>query len=313
MPGRHDRDGIGISAVPWRCLASYSMTSTTLTEPAAQVHRGLQGVALIVTGVSSLQFGAGLAATLFPKVGPLGVVTLRLLVAGVALLIAGRPRVRGRGRAAWRTVLIFGVITAGMNASVYVAIDRLPLGAAITFEFLGPLTLALALSRRWLDVVWAACAGGGVLLLADGLHDLDLVGVAFALLAAACWAGYIVLNRRVGDAGSGGVADLALAVALAGVLVAPLGIAQGGAGLLDPRVLVVAVLVGVLSSAVPYSFDLLALRRLPARVFGVLCSVHPAVAALAGLVVLHQHLSASQWLAIGLVVAASAGVTLTAR
>ncbi|MFC7484323.1 DMT family transporter [Luedemannella flava] len=171
----------------------------------------------------------------------------------------------------------------------------------------------MALSRRWLDVLWAAFAGAGVLLLAEGMHDLDLVGVAFALVAAACWAGYIVLNRRLGGAASGGVADLALAVAFAGVLVAPLGLVQGGAQLLNPHVLVLGVLVGVLSSAVPYSFDLLALRRLSARVFGVLCSVHPAVAALAGLVVLGQHLSVTQWLAIGLVIAASAGVTLTAR
>ncbi|GAA1751531.1 EamA family transporter [Luedemannella helvata] len=289
------------------------MTTATLSEPATDLRRGLQGVGLILVGVSSLQFGAALAATLFPQVGPLGVVTLRLLAAGAALLAAGRPRIRGRSGAAWRTVLIFGVVTAAMNASLYVAIDRLPLGAVITFEFLGPLTLALALSRRWLDVMWAACAGGGVLLLAEGLRDLDLVGVVFALVAAACWAGYIVLNRRLGGAGRGGVADLALAVAFAGVLVAPLGIVQGGAGLLDPHVLLLGVLVGVLSSAVPYSFDLLALRRLPARVFGVLCSVHPAVAALAGLVVLHQHLSGSQWLAIGLVIVASAGVTLTAR
>ncbi|GAA1792970.1 DMT family transporter [Luedemannella flava] len=287
----------------------------TLSEPTTgpDVRRGLQGVGLIVAGVSSLQFGAGLAATLFPQVGPLGVVTLRLLAAGVALLIAGRPRIKGRSAAAWRTLLIFGVITACMNASLYVAIERLPLGAAITFEFLGPLTLALALSRRWLDVLWAAFAGAGVLLLAEGMHDLDLVGVAFALVAAACWAGYIVLNRRLGGAASGGVADLALAVAFAGVLVAPLGLVQGGAQLLNPHVLVLGVLVGVLSSAVPYSFDLLALRRLSARVFGVLCSVHPAVAALAGLVVLGQHLSVTQWLAIGLVIAASAGVTLTAR
>lgn len=294
------------------------MTSATLTEPAAatagvDVRRGLQGAGLILAGVSSLQFGAGLAATLFPQVGPLGVVMLRLCAAAVALLAAGRPRLRGRSAAAWRTLLIFGFLTACMNASLYVAIDRLPLGATITFEFLGPLTLALVLSRRWLDVAWAVCAAAGVALLAEGLDHLDLVGVAFALVAAACWAGYIVLNRKLGAAASGGVADLALAIAFAGLLVIPLGLWQGGAGLLDAKVLGIGILVGVLSSAVPYSFDMLALRRLPARVFGVLCSIHPAIAALAGLVVLHQHLSALQWLAIGLVIVASAGVTASAR
>ena len=281
-------------------------------DPAA-LRRGAQGAGLILTGVASLQFGAGLAATLFPQVGPLGVVTLRLLTAGVALLVAGRPALRGRSAAAWRTLLIFGFVMACMNASLYAAIDRLPLGAAITLEFLGPLGLALALSRRWLDAAWALCAGVGVALLADGLHHLDLLGVAFALVAAVCWAGYIILNRRLGGPASGGVADLALAVAFAGLLVAPLGVLQGGADLLDPRVLALGAAVGVLSSAVPYSFDLLALRRVPARVFGVLCSVHPAVAALAGWVVLDQRLTWPQVAAIGLVIAASAGVTASAR
>jgi inner membrane transporter RhtA len=279
----------------------------------APAARSAQGVGLLLGGVVSVQFGAALGATLFPVLGPVGAVTLRLVGAGLVLGLAGRPRLRGRSWAQWRVPVAFGVLTVVMNTCIYLSIARLPLGAVITIEFLGPLGLALALSRRWLDAVWAVCAGAGVVLLGDGLDHLNLAGVAFALGGAGCWAVYILLSRRMGGAGSGGLRDLALAAVVGAVLVAPVGLAQAGAALLDLRAVVLGLLVGVLSSALPYAFDLMALRRVAPRVFGVLMSVSPAVAALAGWLVLGQRLSGPQLAAIGLVVAAGVGVTATAR
>lgn len=273
------------------------------------------GVGLVLASVCSLQFGAALAATLFPRLGPLGVVTCRLAGAAVVLVLLGRPWAhrRGRGAGAWRVPVAFGALTACMNVCVYLALDRLPLGVVITLEFLGPLGLALALSRRWVDAGWALCAAVGVVLLSDGAGRFDAVGVGCALTAAACWAGYIVLTRRMGSTGPEGVADLAFSSAVALALVAPLGVAQAGGALLDAEALVLGGLVGVLSSALPYTLDLLALRRLPPRIFSVLMSLDPAVAALAGWVVLDQGLSARQGVAVGLVVLAGIGVTAGAR
>ncbi|KUJ67977.1 hypothetical protein ACZ90_23905 [Streptomyces albus subsp. albus] len=273
------------------------------------------GVGLVLASVLSLQFGAALAATLFPRLGPLGVVTCRLVGAAVVLGLLGRPWVRrgARSPGSWRVPVAFGALTACMNVCLYLALDRLPLGVVITLEFLGPLGLALALSRRWTDAGWALCAGAGVVLLGDGAGRVDPVGVGCALTAAACWAGYIVLTRRMGQADAAGVADLAVASGVALVLVAPLGVAQAGGALLDPGAALPGALVGVLSSALPYTLDLLALRRLPPRIFSVLMSLDPAVAALAGWLVLGQGLTVWQGTAIGLVVAAGVGVTAGAR
>jgi inner membrane transporter RhtA len=270
-------------------------------------------VALVLSRVLALQFGAALAASLFPALGPLGVLSLRLVAGAVALCVVVRPRLRGRSRAQWRVPIAFGLLTAVMNGCLYLSFVRLPLGAAITFEFLGPLGLALALSRRWRDVLWAGCAGLGVILLGDGLEHLDVLGVALALGAAVAWAGYILLSRQMGGEDSGGLTDLALACAVAALLVAPIGIAVSDPARWQPGPLALAALVGVLCSALPYSLDLLALRRLPARVFSVLMSIDPAAAAVAGLLVLDQRLSLQQTVAVGLVVAAGVGVTTTRR
>jgi inner membrane transporter RhtA len=284
-----------------------------LTAPtAAPAARSAQGVGLLLGGVVSVQFGAALGATLFPVLGPVGAVTLRLVGAGLVLGLVARPRLRGRTWAQWRVPIAFGLLTVVMNTCIYLSIARLPLGAVITIEFLGPLGLALALSRRWLDALWAVCAGVGVVLLGDGLAHLDLAGVAFALVGAGCWAVYILLNRRMGAASSGGLRDLALATVVGAALIAPVGLAVAGPALLDARAVALGLLVGVLSSALPYALDLMALRRLAPRVFGVLTSVNPAVAALAGWLVLDQWLTGLQAAAIGLVTAAGIGVTATA-
>ena len=267
---------------------------------------------LIGSGVVSLQFGAALAATIFPLVGPFAVVSLRLTVAAVVLVVAGRGvRLPGHSWARLRAPLAMGVVLAAMNTSIYASIDRLPLGMVITLEFLGPLAVALGYSRRRRDAALALAAATGVVLLTGGVAGaVDLIGVGFALAAGAGWALYIVLNRELGRRDADG--GLALASVLAALLVAPVALAHAGAAVLQPRVLLIGAAVGVLSSAVPYSADRLALRRIGAGTFGVLMSVHPAVAALAGLLVLHQSLRPLQLAGMALVIAASALAAATA-
>jgi inner membrane transporter RhtA len=270
-------------------------------------------VGLVLLAVTSVQVGGAVAKTLFDELGPGGTVFLRVVFAAVLLAAVWRPSVRGLGRRELALVALFGMSLAGMNGSFYLALDRLPLGVAVTFEFVGPLGVAVAGSRKALDVLWVVLAAAGILLLAGPVGgDLDGAGILFALLAGAFWAAYILLSARVGEEfeGGGGLA-LAMIVASA-VLVAP-GVADAGAELLDPRLLALGAAVAMLSSAIPYSLELEALRRLPKRVFGVLMSLEPAVAAAAGFVVLGEVLDARELLAIGLVVAASAGATRTAE
>lgn len=283
----------------------------------ALVSRAGQGVArvpppaLVLAGILSVQVGASLAKDLFPVAGAIGVVTVRLLFAAVVLLLAWRPSLR-MSKQAWVSVVLFGAVLGVMNVSFYEAINRIPLGIAVTVEFLGPLAVALAGSRRWLDGLWALLAGGGVVLLTDGGGHVEWFGVLFALAAATLWACYILLSAKVGQRTSGG-GGLAIAMAVGGVLVAPFGIVSTGTQLLHPVVLAAGLGVALLSSVVPYSVELEALRRIPARVFGVLMSLEPAVAALCGLVLLGEALRPVQWIAVCLVVAASVGATRTAR
>jgi inner membrane transporter RhtA len=267
------------------------------------------GVALTVGGVVSAQFGAGFAVTLFDELGPAGAVFLRLFFAALVLAAIWRPRVTGHSRADLRVAALFGAVLGTMNLSIYSAMDRIPLGIAVTIEFAGPLAVAVLGSRRALDLLWVALAGAGIMLLADPSGgSLDAAGVAFALLAATMWAFYILLAERTGRLFPGG-GGLALAMVVGALVIAPFGLAQGGADLLRPELLAAGAAVALASSVIPYSLDLEALRRLPARVFGVLMSLEPAVAALAGLVILGQHLGAREWTAIALVVVASAGAT----
>ena len=274
--------------------------------------RGLGSVPppmLVLAGIVSVQIGAALAKLLFPIAGALGVVTLRLVLSAGVLLIAWRPSLR-MTRRAWLVVVGFGSVLAVMNAMFYEAISRIPLGVTVTIEFLGPLALALAGSRRWRDVLWALLAAGGVALLTNGGGHLSTVGLLFALGAATCWACYILLSAKLGEHTSGGN-GLAVAMGIGGLLILPLGVADAGTALVHPLALVAGFGVALLSSVVPYSVELEALRRIPPRVFGVLMSLEPAVAALCGLIVLGQSLGLVQWLAICLVVGASVGATRT--
>jgi inner membrane transporter RhtA len=267
----------------------------------------------VLLAVGSVQFGAALAKTLFDEAGAGGTVFLRVLFAAAVLAIVWRPRTRERpGRDLWLAAA-FGLTLAGMNLAFYAALDRIPLGVAVTFEFVGPLGVAVAASRRRLDLVWVVLAAVGILLLADfgEFGGLDAAGVGLALLAGAFWAAYILLSARTGRAFPGG-SGLALAMIVASALLAPVGIADAGDALLDPLVLALGLAVAMLSSAIPYSLELEALRRLPAGVFGVLMSLEPAVAALAGYVVLGETLGVREVAAIGFVVMASAGAARSA-
>jgi inner membrane transporter RhtA len=268
-------------------------------------------VGLVLAGGVSVQFGGALAVTLMPRTGALGVVTLRLLVAAIVLMAVCRPKVRGHSRADWGTVVVFGLTMAAMNGLFYQSVARIPLGPAVTLEVLGPLVLSVLSSRRALNLLWAGLALGGVFLLGGGgFSSLDPVGVAFAVSAGAMWAAYIVFSARTGRRFP--QADgLALAMVVAAVVFLPLGIAESGTRLLNPTTVALGGTVAVLSSVLPYTLELLALRRLPAATFAILMSLEPAVAATAGFLVLDQALSATEALAIALVIAASMGAVRT--
>ena len=269
--------------------------------------------ALVLGAIVSVQVGAAVAKSLFDDAGPAGTVFLRVAFAAVVLWLLWRPRPSGHTPADLRLAAAFGVTLAGMNLAFYEALDRIPLGVAVTLEFVGPLGVAVAASRRALDTLWVLLAAGGILLLADlGGGSADSAGVALALLAGAFWGAYILVSERVGRAFEGG-GGLALAMAVATALLVPVGVTDAGDALLDPRVLAIGAAVAMLSSAIPYSLELEALRRIPAGVFGVLMSLEPAVAALAGLAILGEVLDAREWSGIALVVAASAGAARGAR
>jgi inner membrane transporter RhtA len=263
---------------------------------------------LVLASIASVQFGAAFAKTLFDELGAGGTVFLRTLVAAIVLALIWRPRLAGHDRRDLGLALVFGLVLAAMNFCFYSSLDRIPLGIAVTFEFVGPLGVAVFGSRRTLDLLWVLLAATGILLLSDlgSGGGLDRLGVALALFAGVFWAAYILLSARMGRAFPGG-AGLALAMVVATVPLAPVGIADGGSQLLVPEVLLAGVAVGLLGSAIPYALELEALRTMPVGVFGVLMSLEPALAALAGFLVLDEGLVTRELVAIALVVAASAG------
>ena len=263
---------------------------------------------LVLASIGSVQFGAAFAKTLFDELGAGGTVFVRTLVAAIVLALIWRPRLAGHSRRELGLALVFGLVLAAMNFCFYSSIERIPLGIAVTFEFVGPLGVAVFGSRRPLDLLWVVLAAAGIVLLSDlgSGGGLDRLGVALALFAGVLWAAYILLSARMGRAFPGG-AGLALAMVVATVPLAPVGIAEGGSQLLVPEVFLAGVAVGLLGSAIPYALELEALRTMPVGVFGVLMSLEPAVAALAGFLVLDEGLVTRELVAIGLVVAASAG------
>jgi inner membrane transporter RhtA len=263
---------------------------------------------LVIGAIATVQSGAAVATKLFPAVGAGGAVFLRLAVSAVLVGALVRPRPRAVARADVVLVVGFGLVLAAMNCLFYLSLVRIPLGVAVTIEFLGPLGVAIGGSRRLPDLIWVALAAAGVALLGSGGGHLDIVGIILAASAGACWAGYIIASQRVGRVFPG-LTGLAIALAVGAVAMAPYGVIAGGANLLHWSVLGKGAAIAVLSSAVPYSLELAALRRLKASVFGVLMSLEPAMGALSGLLFLDQRLRWHEWLAVGAVMAASIGAT----
>jgi inner membrane transporter RhtA len=274
--------------------------------------RGVPPVAFVLGSATSIQFGAALGATLFDDVGPSGTSLLRIGLGALILAVLVRPSWRRHDARDLRLVAVLGLVLGVMNLGFYEALDRIPLGAAVTIEFIGPVSVAVVLSRRPLDLVWVALAVGGILLLANpfGAGALDPVGLAWVGLAAAAWAAYIPLAQRASGCFEG-LEGLALASLAAALVPLVPGVLGAGGELLSAEILAIGAVVALLSSVIPYALETEALRRIPANVFSVLMSLEPAVAAIAGLLVLGQGLESRELVAIALVIAASIGVTRT--
>jgi inner membrane transporter RhtA len=263
---------------------------------------------LVLGATASVQSGAAIATKVFPAAGPGGTVLLRLGLSAALLLAVSRPRLRGHPPSDLGWAVAFGCVLAAMNATFYESLSRIDLGVAVTVEFVGPLTVAVVGSRRLLDVVWVVLAAAGVVLLSSGGRHVDRLGIVLALTAGGFWAAYILLAQRVGSVFPG-ASGLSIALTAGAIGLAPFGIWSARGALLDPSVLGRGAAIALLSSAVPYTLELFALRRLQASVFGVLMSLEPAFAAMSGLVFLGQHLRLREWLAVGCVMVASIGAT----
>ncbi|MFY1667359.1 threonine/homoserine exporter RhtA [Pseudomonas sp. Pseu.R1] len=270
-------------------------------------------VAMLLIAMASVQTGASLAKSLFPVVGAQGATALRLVFASVLMLLILRPWRTTFTSASLRAVLIYGIALGGMNFLFYISIRTTPLGIAVALEFTGPLAVALFHSRKVTDFIWIALAVTGLALLIPTGHaeSLDLTGALYALGAGVCWAAYILFGQKAGA--DHGVQTAALGVLIAAIFIAPLGVAHAGSAIFDTELIPVALGVAILSTALPYSLEMIALTRMPVRTFGTLMSMEPAVGALSGLAFLHENLTLTQWFAIGAIVIASAGATLTTR
>lgn len=264
--------------------------------------------------MTSILFGASIAKSLFPILGAQGTTVVRLVFGAAIMFVmlrAWRAEINSRN---WQALTVYGVVLGAMNLMFYLAVNRLPLGIASALEFLGPLAVAVIYSRRPTDFAWVGLAAIGLLLLtplAGPVHSLDPLGIVWALGAATCWAFYIVFGKKAGA--QHGTYTAPLGTMIAAMVALPFGVAEAGTTLLDVKLLPIILAVAVLTSAIPFTLEMFALRRLPARAFGTLMSIEPAIGALIGLVYLHESLTIMQWLAIVLIVTASIGTTLSVR
>jgi inner membrane transporter RhtA len=275
----------------------------------------LPPIPAVLLAIVSVQGGAAFAKELFPALGSAGTAGMRVGVSALLLLAAFRPPLTRFTRAQWRALIPYGVVLGAMNLSFYMALERIPLGLAVTLEFAGPLALAVSGSRRASDFLWVVLAAVGILLISplrEGAGAIDPRGVLLALFAGGCWAAYIVLGGRVSRVLPGGQ-GVAAGMLFAALTVLPISFAQGLATRLTPSLFAGSLAVALLSGAVPFTLEMMALRALASRIFGILMSLEPAAAALSGLMFLHEQLTVTQWLALGFVSAASAGAALTAR
>lgn len=265
----------------------------------------------VVGAIVSVQAGAAIAKGLFPVIGATGTASLRIGISALILLVVNRPDLRRLSTAQWKAVIPYGLCLGAMNVIFYLSLARIPLGLAVTLEFIGPLLLAVLGSRRPVEFLWVLLAAGGIAFIAPWHeHRIDPVGALLALLAGACWAGYIVLGRRTSKILDGGQA-VTIGMIFATFIVLPFGIASGGLNHLNPLLLLSGAALALLSSAIPFSLEMSAMRQIPARTFSILMSLEPAVAAICGLLFLGELLSLQEWLAVAMVVIASAGATLT--
>ncbi|MDE1152673.1 MAG: EamA family transporter [Micavibrio sp.] len=275
----------------------------------------MRAVACVLAAVVSIQTGAALAKQVFVLIGPTGTTALRILFAACILLPVFRPWQR---RLSWeeaKLVLPYGAALGIMNCFFYLSISRIPLGIAIALEFTGPLTVALLASRRPLDIVWAICAIAGIICilpLGNLSNALDPIGILYAFIAGACWAGYILFGKRAGRGLQGGIA-VSYGMMIAALIAVPVGLTTNGLALFNWQALPLALGVAALSSALPYSLEMFALKQLPAKTFGILMSLEPAVGALSGLIILKEYLTSLQWAAVALVIVASAGSVMSSR
>jgi inner membrane transporter RhtA len=271
-------------------------------------------IALLLAAMLSVQAGASIAKTLFPVVGPVGMVALRIALGTIVLCILMRPWRARITSTTWRPLAIYGVTLGVMNLFYYLSLSRVPLGIAVAIEFTGPLAVAVFSSRRLIDFSWIALAAGGLVLLLPVAHigvGIDPLGALYALAAGACWALYIIFGQKAGA--DHGAQTVAIGSLISAVIVIPIGLLDRGPALFSGPMLLPGLAVGVLSTALPYTLEMYALTRLPARTFGILMSIEPAFGALIGYFYLHERLTAVQWTAIGLVIAASIGATASTR
>ena len=267
-------------------------------------------IALLLLAMASFQAGASIAKTMFPLVGPVGMVTVRIVLGTAILAIILKPWRARIAPASRQALVVYGVSLGVMNLCFYAALSRIPLGVTVAVEFSGPLAVAVFTSRRGLDFCWVVLAIGGLLLLLPIGHlgaGIDPVGILYALGAGACWALYIVFGQKAGAAH--GAQTVALGSVISTIIIAPIGLVTAGSALLSRSILLPGLAVATLSTALPYTLEMIALTRMPARTFGILMSVEPALAALFGLVCLNERLSGMQWSAIALIIAASVGTT----
>lgn len=284
-----------------------------MNSPTGRPSSLLLPIGLLLIAMVSIQSGASLAKTLFPVIGAPGTTALRLALASVLMLVFLRPWRAPFSASSLRIIILYGVALGAMNLLFYIAISRIPLGIAVALEFTGPLAVAMYHSRRLVDYIWIAMAviGLGLLIPMGQTERLDMAGVAYALGAGVCWGAYIVFGQRAGS--EHGVQISAWGVLIAAICVAPIGIADAGTALFSPALIPAAIGLAILSTALPLSLEMIAMTKIPARTFGTLMSMEPAIGALSGLIFLQEHLSLTQWLAILAIIVASAGSTLTSR
>jgi inner membrane transporter RhtA len=273
-------------------------------------------IVAVLISILSVQAGAAFSKHLFPVIGAEGTTALRQVFATLILLLLFRPWRGAPDRGHLRLLALYGGLLGVMNLSFYLGIARIPLGVGVAIEFLGPLSVAIFTSRRWSDALWVACAIAGlaILLLAKGdlAGRLDPIGCLWCLIAAVCWGSYIIVGQKVSGQVEGGKA-VAIGMAISTLFTLPVGMAFAGPALWSPAILPWGLAVGILSSAIPYTLEMLALKHIPAKTFSLMMSLEPAAAALLAFVILGERLTAWQWLAVGLVILASAGSSLTAR